>query len=395
MHTKTNAWDALRVFTVLYAHCLALQVAKDVRTFGGTHSPQLLLTLPLAVTIAACHFSTSATTLVGLALSALVVLCAHGSQSNHIILELAATVAVLLTAPMPVWSRGKLVCEDERRAWMGRLTASLRAILVVLYGVAAFAKLNRGWFDVRYSCCVQMTVSILGRFSPTSPLALSLFAPMALAFEALMPAALVGAALTEARRLGGTGRLIFRGCVVLGGAFHVVIALPPPPMSVYPFSMLMAPLYVALLPEEVESAALAIARASRLSLVTGGAGLTAVTAAVSHAASRSTHFEYPPYFSYELGVLWVMLAFGALAIVGLCVPTPRPSSAPVLMSRPRKLLTLLPAAVLLAVGAAPYLGVRSHPAFAMFSNLRIEGARSRSRTRTCMRMCRRRPTRRI
>ena len=48
--------DALRVFTVLFAHNMALQVAKDVRTYGPSQWPHLvLLTLPLAACIFWSH----------------------------------------------------------------------------------------------------------------------------------------------------------------------------------------------------------------------------------------------------------------------------------------------------------------------------------------------------
>lgn len=46
------------------------------------------------------------------------------------------------------------------------------------------------------------------------------------------------------------------------------------------------------------------------------------------------------------------------------------------MGARRRLLTLLPAVTLLAVGVAPYIGIRTHPALAMFSNLLIEGGAS-------------------
>ena len=39
---------------------------------------------------------------------------------------------------------------------------------------------------------------------------------------------------------------------------------------------------------------------------------------------------------------------------------------------------LAPAASLAAIGATPYLGVRTHPALAMFSNLRVEAGQHAS-----------------
>ena len=48
-------------------------------------------------------------------------------------------------------------------------------------------------------------------------------------------------------------------------------------------------------------------------------------------------------------------------------PTGAPDGIPAWGAR------LAPAAAIAAIGSAPYLGVRTHPSFAMFSNLRVEG----------------------
>ena len=407
MRSLATRLDALSVFTLLFAHSLALQVVKDARVFLPVASPQILITLPLAVAICACHTVTtpaaSAAATTGLALSALVVLGLHGSQSNHVLLEAAVAAAVLLTAPTPLTE-----ATAARQAWTDRLVVSLRAILIVLYCVAAFAKLNDGWFDPRYSCCVHMAACVLGDWMPSSPTVLGLLPTMALVFEVAMPLALLVAGLTEAtganqhgtpgadartasRRLRGRrASLVRRTCALLGSGFHIVIALPPPPVSVYPFSMLMAPLYVGLIPAECAAAAQAAAAASRHFRALACAALAAALAAATALAQRSSHFEYPPYFSWELGALWVLIAFGALSLAALCAPDvvsevtadasaaapPPPPLPPPGISRGRLALAMLPAAFILAVGAAPYLGVRTHPAFAMFSNLRIEGGAS-------------------
>ena len=87
-------------------------------------------------------------------------------------------------------------------------------------------------------------------------------------------------------------------------------------------------------------------------------------------------------------MLWVVITFGGLCAAALgfpTVPTPVaqhqrivPAHLPCRWAGSwRRSLTravpLTPAMVLALLGLAPYVGVRSHPAFAMFSNLRIEG----------------------
>jgi len=71
------------------------------------------------------------------------------------------------------------------------------------------------------------------------------------------------------------------------------------------------------------------------------------------------------------GILWVLCAFGALVLVALFSPTPPPRAVTPIHFSP--LLIFAPAVAIGAVGGAPYVGVRTHPAFAMFSNLQLEG----------------------
>ena len=107
-----------------------------------------------------------------------------------------------------------------------------------------------------------------------------------------------------------------------------------------------------------------------------------------HETARSKDeglFEYPAYFAWRVGATWTVAAFGAVAYVagrGVVFDVsdeslPRPdgrepgddSSAPLSATRKK----YLPAFFVLVVSAAPYFGYRTYPAFAMFSNLRVEG----------------------
>ena len=73
--------------------------------------------------------------------------------------------------------------------------------------------------------------------------------------------------------------------------------------------------------------------------------------------------------------MWVVAAFGALAIAALRCPS-TPASADPRAASPRIYpAAITPALLLVAIGAMPYAGIRTHPAFAMFSNLRVEGPR--------------------
>jgi hypothetical protein len=187
------ALDEMSVFTLLLAQNLFLQCIKDARLFWPAAWPHLLITGPLAAAICVCHIAATNAAVVGLALSALVVLGTHGSQSNHVLLEAAVVMGVILTAPMPFGRTSATTADDERREWTARLAASLRAVMIVLYGVAAFAKFNDGWFDPQYSCSVLMAACALGDLMPLSPALLRLMPLMALAFEVSMPLVILGA----------------------------------------------------------------------------------------------------------------------------------------------------------------------------------------------------------
>ncbi|KAL1528897.1 hypothetical protein AB1Y20_010219 [Prymnesium parvum] len=366
----------LRAFCLALAHCVALQAVKDAQTHGLTPPP--LPTALLFAAIAGCHASSSAAPLLSLCASGALVLCVHGSQSNHVLLELLVLLAVLLTAPPPrPFGGGRLSAEqrlERRRGWVARLSLSMRAILCTLYGVAAFAKLNDGWHDPRYSCCVHMFVAFVSNFAEirlVPPRLLRLLPYAATAFEFSFSLALLVAPWVGVR---GRQRLL-RTLAVLGAGFHTVIALPPPPVSVYPFSMLMVPIYIpALLPDEVEWASGAVSKWGWQTHCGLGAAVAVAAGFAQILSRRSSHFEYPPYFSWELGILWLLVAFGAMTAAAVLAPIvpAAPSSQPPI-GKLRRAMAVAPSMCILAISSTTYLGVRNHPSFAMFSNLVVEG----------------------
>jgi len=381
---RSSETTALTVFTLALSHCLALQVAKDVGTLGLAVQPQRLWTALLAGAVCYAHVRPwSSRSLFSLAAAGLGTLCAHGSQSNHVIVEMALAAGVLLTAPLAalVEDASTASARAARREWLVRLASCVRAQLSVLYASAALAKLNSGWFDPASSCCVQMAAAMLGGWLPAWPRLLHLLPAAAIAFEVGFPLAL-GAASFGGGGGEGTGRRsTLRALMVSGASFHAAIALPPPPLSVYPFTMLMVPFYVVgLLPEEVGRAARAFASAPPPALAAcGAAGVAACFAAVAASRRAAGRFEYPPYMAWELGVLWSMTAFGSLACAALLPPPRQPPKAQAALppaTAARRAASLLPAACLGLLAAMPLLGVRTHPSLAMFSNLDVGGGAS-------------------
>jgi hypothetical protein len=74
----------------------------------------------------------------------------------------------------------------------------------------------------------------------------------ATAFELGFPVVLLASLAAAGGAGGSAGRIAVRALAISGALFHVFIALPPPPMSVYPFSMIMAPMYIQVWPESVD-----------------------------------------------------------------------------------------------------------------------------------------------
>lgn len=267
-------------FEILFCSVWALQVCKE------WHVGPAYITTLLVVGIVRCLRGDRKS----LALIGLIYLALRGSSSNHVVLLGIVCIAVLEGG-------------------------GSRALLAALYFVTGIAKLNSGWFDD--DSCATLYASQFGRF-PLAPWA----------------AVLGEFGLSYAFWVGPT-----RGVMCMAFLFHVPLAIVKPPMSVYPFSMLVAPM-------------IALDDHGDFPWI-----VTTVFPVVLAALPEIDALEYPPYFSWRLGVAWCVTAFSALVI-----------RVPQATERKWRIAPLL----LLMVGTLPYVGVRVHPAFAMFSNLRVE-----------------------
>ena len=382
--------DALSVFTILFAQCLTLQVAKDVQSHALT-SWRILPTLALALAIVRAHLApTSDHALVALAASGAVVLCVNGSQSNHVLLELAIAAAVLLCAPasLPVSlsSSPRTTREMFRRAFASRVSSPCASRRHPLPHHGLRETQRRPARSLR----VVLRADARRRPRRSRPLPLRrrrrracaarAAAPYAAtAFELGFPVVLV---LARATRTVTPIRIL----AISGAIFHVFIALPPPPMSVYPFSMIMAPMYAAgLLPEETAGAARRVAAWPDEVKIAATTAAVAALALAYQAHASSNLFEYPNYFAWEIGASWVVVVSPPPPLAAASPPDDpdpddddaAPASAPGRSDRsdtPRArrppgraarthIPALLPGAFLLAVSASTYLGARTYPSF--------------------------------
>ena len=182
--------------------------------------------------------------------------------------------------------------------------------------------------------------------------------------------------------------------MITAALFHLVICLPLPPMSVYPFSMVMVPMYILHLPEDN------LEWTTRLSdnFLTVAGTVAVISVAVQRAtvavlAGEDMPLEYPAYGLWKPSIIWniavwmmiLYSVFGSKRKAEHKVDTKAESNTKtdrlpatvVVLPLPELIPTgrgMLLAAFLFFIGMCPYIGIRNYPALAMFSNLRTEGA---------------------
>ncbi|KAH8049702.1 hypothetical protein JL722_11768 [Aureococcus anophagefferens] len=207
-------------------------------------------------------------------------------------------------------------------------------VLGALYLVTALAKCNDGWVDPYASCATLYTVAGAAELRPGLAWPRAVLA--ALPYGAL--AGEFGLALAFHLRARGSLTRYRKRLLALGALFHVGLAAPRPPLR----------------------------RAGGHGR--GRARAAAAAALAAEARSPATRLEYPPYCSWDLGLAWCGGAFALLAVAAAREPKAAPAA--------RRRGAPLAALAVLGLGALPYVGLRTHPCFAMFSNLRVEGGAS-------------------
>lgn len=345
--------DALGVFTLCWAQVMVPQVVKLALTLRA-RSPGAadfwLFWQALSCFLAIVFYRRAWATL-HLMCASLVVLWRTGSQSNHVFLEMAVCFAVLLTF------------SQRREVWTEQVTHSVRCFVTALYLVTALHKLNSDWSNPQYSCCTLM----LGGVLALPPLRWALpLVPWHVAPHAATATELILPLMIAAR--------FDRLAAMLGCFFHLVLCQMLSPMSVYPFSILMAPLYICIIPERAV-ALFELARPWVWMMLPIYACLSSAWTKLMAADLQEGEelFEYPPYGMWAPGVVWCLMVHGMLIIAAL-----RPLQPPV-PGRAHSTVTngnwrgKLPALGVVAMGLSPYFGVRDYPALAMFSNLRTAG----------------------
>jgi len=230
-----------------------------------------------------------------------------------------------------------------------------RAITVMLYGFAAFAKLNHDFVDVTVSCAAQFYGHIT-KWWPPFPDGSEIRRGVVfgtIAVESLLPVALC---IRRLRPLAVGGGLLF----------HFGLALDAT-KAFLNFSSVMFALLLLFLPRDcLASLGSVVGRRSgaRLELA-----ILFVAVAAAGVAGAADWERFGGLFYWVRQLVWSTYAVAILAFTARWCLTSSVPEAPL----PRPPLGVL-AVLLLALlnGLAPYLGLKTRTTFDMYSNLRLE-----------------------
>jgi hypothetical protein len=233
-----------------------------------------------------------------------------------------------------------------------------RAIVVIVYSFAFFAKLNRDFLDPASSCAAQFYDSATHWWLLLPDVALARQAAMfgTLAVEAALP-------------LGLCWKPSRRAAVGVGLVFHFMLALDVAHNFVN-FSAVMSALLVLFLPRGFLDSLGQAFDPSRPVRTMLAAGLLAVL--LSGLLAATNWSAYAVVYLWTRQLVWSTYA---IMLTGAAILWRGQRRAP--WRRPRP--SLAGAAVLgLTVlnGLGPYLGLKTRAAFDMYSNLRVEADRS-------------------
>jgi hypothetical protein len=301
---------------------------------------------------------------------------------NHWLLVSFVNLSLLAALASTLWTgRGRI---DPSTLWQ-RFAPASRAVVIVVYGWAAFHKLNTSWFDPAVSCATAL-MGDWARLFPFVPGSGGVYAAMpaiAVAIEMAIPALLL------------TRRCRFAG-IVLAMAFHFALGVP----RFFNFSAIMLALFLPFAPNGFASAAdrwaqenawasgirrlrdggfgRCLEAASYGALILGVCAVVA-TAPWTYAGAepilvREVGSGVRTTWSYVFQAIWFPYYVGAaffFVLIARRAASDDRSGAEILRATSGALY-IVPLLALLN-GALPYAGLKTEGVFAMFSNLRTEG----------------------
>lgn len=349
------------LFNWAFSQFACLQICKSLKHLSASKVPILIALMSSAGFVQFLDPDSYAAPTV-MYFSFLLLSIMDGSLSNHVVVSCALVLLVLSTD----------------RSNIRKAATLFTALLYLLTGIH---KLNSGFFDPSHSCA---SLYVSGVFS-TLPESLLGLEKLVKVVRFLVGIAPYGAVLFE---LGMPGLLILFSLVfpsdrwlyrtiLIGCFFHAILALPPSPLSVYPFTAIMVPLYILLLPESVKIEHYVSSLVSKLwvkaSVILGI--LLSYQYASFQLFDEPSLFEYPDYGLWSTFLFW-NCAWWCIIIRNYFLRSD--SQEKTTVSNPLSWTSILTLTSLVVFAMSPYIGLRNYPALAMFSNLRLEGSNPNS-----------------
>lgn len=296
--------------------------------------------------------------------------------ANHVLFTLFVNLTVLLCMPGLPW-RGEAP-GGPGAALYRRFAPLVRVELLTLYLYAVLHKLNRDFLDPGASCGWELYAQMTEVLPfPRWPALARLTILGTLACEAAIPVLLLQ------RRTRAAG-------VCFAALFHLGLALHPN-LFIASFTTMLFALFTLFLPVTFtarlvelweRSPARAWWRGAGRGVTLWTAGLIvgggAVASAAALTAMSKTHLvalvhEVAPLLGRAAFVVWMALWLTVVGRTLLARPHVQESAWATIRPRHVGVALALPLLVLLN-GLSPYLGLKTQSSFAMFSNLRTEGA---------------------
>lgn len=292
---------------------------------------------------------------------------------NHIILTLFIHFTLLIG--LLLYWKPSLESQKKRIAhWFERVAPYLRIELLIVYFFVVLHKINHDFFNPEVSCATELYngIAAIYPFWPQGPGINELVISMTMLSEVLIPLLLI---LPATRTIG----------ILFGIVFHFMLSLHPN-LYILSFTAELYALFVLFLPGEI------LLRAHKIfTSVTKGISIRQIMKNVT-AAGLLTAVVYPLYriltrgeftfsaiksdylgFVMGLWILWSLLLFSVALLLfhsrWLYVYREKASFFRLSWSP-----LLLIAALTFFNGLTPYIGLKTATNFAMFSNLRVEGA---------------------
>ena len=226
-------------FATLFNHNFTINdnILDKLTTYPLSYNDILFIFLLISI-ISAIFLPNRSIVLLSLSLSHLLSLLIQGSYSNHVIVASIICTSILLTY------------DTNRHKWLSQLSSNIYFLLIILYVIPGIDKLNTDWFSPQYSCSTLFTSGFLSMLLPIPTTTNSYnylfirfmldYAPyFAIVLEFGLPLLLILWRYTSCTTYTTVNTILYKILIIIAALFHLMICLPLPPLSAYPFRLVI------------------------------------------------------------------------------------------------------------------------------------------------------------